>query len=100
MREDTAGFWDERYRQEEAVPERGPSAFLVEQVALLPGGGRVLDVAMGTGRNALYLASLGYAVTGIDISAVAVERCRADASRRGLRVEAVCGDLETYALPR
>ena len=99
MREDTARFWDERYRREEAVPERGPSAFLVEHVALLPGAGRVLDAAMGTGRNALYLASLGYEVTGIDISPVAVERCRSEARRLGLRLEAICADLESYALP-
>lgn len=99
MREDTARFWDERYRHEEAVPERGPSTFLVEHVALLPGAGRVLDAAMGTGRNALYLASLGYEVTGIDLSPVAVEQCRSEARRLGLRLETICADLESYALP-
>jgi len=82
------------------VPERGPARFLVEHMELLPAAGSALDVAMGTGRNALYLASRGYEVTGIDISPVAVERCRAEAERRGLRLEAVCADLEWYELPR
>jgi len=54
---------------------------------------------MGTGRNALYLASLGYEVTGIDVSGVAVGRCRSEAARRGLRVDAVQADLEAYELP-
>ncbi len=98
--EDVARFWDERYRSEESVPERGPAAFLVEHVGLLPAGGAVLDVAMGTGRSALHLASLGYEVTGIDISPVAVERCQGQALRQGLRIEAVCADLGSYPLPR
>jgi SAM-dependent methyltransferase len=96
---DSERFWDERYRSEEAVPERGPASFLMEHRHLLPASGRALDVAMGTGRNALYLASLGYEVTGIDISGVAVERCRREAAKRGLRVETVQADLESYRLP-
>ncbi len=116
MNEDVARFWDERYRSEEAIPERGPADFLVANVSLLPpigrapsagsgrapstGSGQVLDVAMGSGRNALYLASLGYDVTGVDISPVAVARCRAEAARRRLSIEAVCADLDSYDLPR
>ncbi len=100
VQKDVAESWDERYRQGEAGPEREPARFLLEHMDLLPAGGSALDVAMGTGRNALYLASLGYEVTGIDISPVAVERFRAEAERRGLRVEAVCADLASYELPR
>ena len=100
MASDSERFWDERYRSEEAAPERGPADFLVEHRRLLPPQGKALDVAMGSGRNALYLASLGYEVTGIEVSGVAVERCRAEAERRGLRVEAIQADLESYQLPR
>ncbi|MDP2726191.1 MAG: methyltransferase domain-containing protein, partial [Dehalococcoidia bacterium] len=95
-----ARYWDERYRSQETEPDRGPAEFLVEHVGLLPPGGKVLDVPMGTGRNTLYLASLGYQVTGIDISTVAIERCRREAERRGLQIEAICADLGSYPLSR
>jgi tellurite methyltransferase len=100
VKEDAERYWDERYQRKDGAPERGPASFLVEQRHLLPARGKALEVAMGTGRNALYLASLGYEVTGIDVSGVAVERCRREAARRGLRVEAVQADLESYELPR
>jgi SAM-dependent methyltransferase len=76
-----------------------PSALLVENRALLPARGRALDIAMGSGRNALYLASLGFRVTGVDVSRVAVELCREKAARLGLAVEAIVADLEDYRLP-
>lgn len=100
MKDDAEQYWDERYQRKEAVPERGPARFLVEHRHLLPPRGQALEVAMGTGRNALYLASLGYEVTGVDVSGVGVERCRREAARRDLRIEAVQADLESYALPR
>ena len=48
-----------------ALTSQSPSSFLKEQQHLIPKG-KVLDVATGHGRNALYLASLGYSVIGID----------------------------------
>ena len=90
--------WDERYREGRGMPEE-PSALLVQNQALLPAGGRALDIAMGSGRNALYLASLGFRVTGVDVSTVAVELCREKAARLGLAVEAIVADLEDYRLP-
>lgn len=99
MSDDAAAFWDERYREREAIPERGPAGFLVQSLDLLRRRGRVLDLAMGTGRNALFLAERGYDVTGIDISPVAVERCLEKASELGVELRAVCADLRSYALP-
>ena len=95
---DAAQEWDERYRQGAGMPEE-PSGLLVENRALLPAGGSALDIAMGSGRNALYLASLGFRVTGVDVSRVAVELCREKAARLGLAVEAIVADLEGYRLP-
>jgi len=96
--QDAAKEWDERYRQGRTIPDE-PAALLVESLPLLPKGGKALDIAMGTGRNALYLASLGFQVTGVDLSAVAVEKCRQRAERLGLPIEALAADLEHYPLP-
>ncbi|MGQ9572878.1 MAG: class I SAM-dependent methyltransferase [Dehalococcoidia bacterium] len=96
--QDAAKDWNERYRQGLAMPDE-PAALLVENQSLLPKGGKALDIAMGTGRNALYLASLGFRVTGIDVSAVAVEKCRQKAERLGLAIETLAADLEHYSLP-
>ncbi len=43
-----------------------PSAWLQRWVHLIPPSGRVLDVACGSGRHAVYLAGLGYRVTAVD----------------------------------
>ena len=96
--QDAAKEWDERYRQGRTMPDE-PAALLVENLSLLPKGGKALDIAMGTGRNALYLASLGFRVTGVDVSAVAVDKCREKAERLGLPIEALVADLERSPLP-
>ncbi|MBT3363336.1 MAG: class I SAM-dependent methyltransferase [Chloroflexi bacterium] len=73
--------------------ERGPSAFLVENIGILPKG-RAFDVAMGDGRNAVYLAKAGYDVHGVDISAEAVEAALSLAVNVGVDINAEVGDLE------
>jgi SAM-dependent methyltransferase len=96
--QDAAKEWDERYRQGLTMPDE-PAALLVENLPLLPKAGNALDIAMGAGRNALYLASLGFRVTGIDLSAVAVEKCRQKAERLGLPIETLVADLERSPFP-
>src|SRR5215831_21041860 len=53
----------------ESVFNHHPNAFLVECVRNRKSG-KALDVGMGSGRNALYLASHGWDVTGFDIANV------------------------------
>lgn len=67
--------WDERYSQRELVWTAEPNRFLVAEVeGLAPG--RVLDMACGEGRNAVWLAGQGWDVTGIDFSPVGIEKAR------------------------
>jgi SAM-dependent methyltransferase len=70
-----------------------PAQFLVESIHLLPKG-RALDVAMGNGRNAIYLAKMGFDVEGIDISQGAVNRALKFAQESGCRLKAHVVDLE------
>ncbi len=49
-------------------------------------GGRVLDIGCGSGENALYLASRGIEVMGVDAAPTAIERARAKAIERAIEV--------------
>ena len=86
--------WDERYRLGAYVDRVHPSAWL-ERCLPDVTPGRALDVPCGAGRNAMFLASQGFSVTGIDISAVALARAEATAGARGLSVEWLRRDLDT-----
>ena len=98
--------WNERYATPafEAFPD-APAGWLVEHRELLAQLAadihepRALDVACGDGRNARWLAELGFAVDAIDVSDVAIAALRAAAAERGLRVDARVADLEHDALP-
>jgi tellurite methyltransferase len=70
-----------------------PAQFLVENVNLLPKG-QVLDVAMGSGANAVYLAGMGFKVEGVDISAEAVNTALELARKSGVNLKAELADLE------
>lgn len=70
-----------------------PAQFLQENIELLPKG-RVLDVAMGTGQNAIYLARMGFEVEGVDASAEAVHNALEAAQRAGVTLKAEIADLE------
>ncbi|MCP3977706.1 MAG: methyltransferase domain-containing protein [bacterium] len=77
-----------------------PSSFLVENYDLLRKG-LVLDVAMGEGRNAIYLATRGFDVDGVDVNPKAVAAARAAARRLGAPIRALVGNCEdgTYEIP-
>ena len=77
----------------------GPSSWLIENVDLLPRGGRVLDVACGRGRNALWLASAGFDVVAIDRNPDAIAFVRDTAAKLGLPINAEVVDLETDPPP-
>ena len=70
-----AAAWDERYSQSELVWGAPPNAVVVERVTSLTRG-RALDLACGEGRNAHWLATRGWEVTGLDYSAVALDKAR------------------------
>ena len=77
-----------------------PSQFLVDNIALLPHG-RVLDIAMGRGRNAVFLATMGYSVDGIDISNEAIKGSLELAAKHGVEINANIADLEEgYQIPK
>lgn len=70
-----------------------PSQLLVEYLPLLPRG-KALDVAMGKGRNALFLASHGFEVVGLERDEEAIHACLTEAKRLGVHLDARHADLE------
>jgi tellurite methyltransferase len=74
-------------------PKDRPARFLVENTGLLPKG-LVLDVAMGDGRNAIYLAGLGFQAEGVDISSEVVQKAQQNAKAQGINLHAHVVDLE------
>jgi len=87
--------WDKRYAAVENLWATRPNRFLVAEVAgLVPG--RALDLACGEGQNAIWLASLGWEVTAVDYSEVAIAKANARAERDGVTVEFASADLVEY----
>lgn len=92
--------WDRRYAGVENLWSARPNRFLVAEVGDLEPG-RALDLACGEGQNAIWLASMGWDVTGVDYSEVAIAKARARAERDGVDVDFRCADLVEYeAEPR
>jgi 2-polyprenyl-3-methyl-5-hydroxy-6-metoxy-1,4-benzoquinol methylase len=86
---DTRG-WDERYRSSQRPAEdleAAPNPLLIETAQRLTPG-KALDLACGTGRNALWLAEHGWSVTAVDGSPAAIEILRQRASEKGIPVDA------------
>ena len=103
----TGHDWDARYRELACEWPEEPCEMVVETAGLIaarrintPGGARALDLACGTGRNALYLAKAGWSVTAVDFSRVAVEHGKRLAEREGAevaaRIEWVVADARDY----
>lgn len=89
--------WEERYSRP-GRKRHMPDSLLLEHWSELAGP-RVLDVACGEGRNALFLAERGLRVCGIDRSPTAVAKARQWAAERGLDCEFLLWDLDTLTLP-
>ncbi|KXK25099.1 MAG: hypothetical protein UZ01_03473 [Candidatus Brocadia sinica] len=92
-------FWDKKYETEAYIFGKEPVEFLKEHIDILPRG-KALDIAMGEGRNAVFLAENGFAVDGCDISEIAVKKAKELAKEHNVAIHAFVADLETSKLPK
>lgn len=88
-------MWDKRYSEEGYAYGTAPNEFLVEKVNCIPKG-KVLSLAEGEGRNAVFLAKQGYAVTAVDASLVGLNKARKLAAENDVVVELIQADLADY----
>ena len=88
-------MWDERYSPEEYVYGKAPNQFLEENYNAIPKG-KVLSLAEGEGRNAVFLAKQGYSVTAVDASQVGLSKAKKLAEENGVELELVRSDLVDF----
>lgn len=90
-------MWDERYSTDEYAYGTKPNEFLVANYSQIPMG-KVLSLAEGEGRNAVFLAKQGYSVTAVDGSIVGLDKARKLAEENGVTINCVHADLADYDL--
>ena len=107
--------WEERYRRPEYWAGKEPAEFLREVLPWLASRGTALDVAMGEGRNSVFLAQQGWRVAGVDAAPAALAKAESLAREHGVWASRWAtgmpvlpaqpglllhqGDLETDVLP-
>lgn len=87
-----ADYYNKFYSEDEKAFSGEPLPLVKALSELMPSG-KVLEIGAGAGRNTLFLASKGYEVRAIDISALAVERLGKRATERGLVLETAVSDI-------
>ena len=89
-------MWNERYSGAEYVFGTEPNDFLRDEFRKIASGGRVLCLAEGEGRNAVFLAEQGYQVTAMDMSEVGLNKALQLAQDRGIDITVQVADLADY----
>jgi len=87
--------WDRKYAAQVRLWSDRPNRTVVAELSGLAPG-RALDLACGEGRHAVMLAGLGWDVTGVDFSEIAIAKARARSVEEELDIQFVCADLLRY----
>ena len=95
-----ANRWDQRYGADVFLYVCYSYIFFPVLAAAIPAGGTVLCIGEGEGRNATYLAALGYRIVAVDASSVGLAKARRLATERGVQIDTVEADLEDFDLGR
>jgi SAM-dependent methyltransferase len=90
-------FWDQRYAAAGFVFGTAPNDFLRASADRIPAG-PVLCLGEGEGRNAVFLAARGHAVTAVDQSAVGLAKAQQLAAARGVTLTTTVADLQDYPI--
>lgn len=88
-------LWENDYKQGKLGKDTEPDAPLVKYSSLVPKG-KVLDFGVGTGRNAMLFARMGYEVHEIDFSNTAIEEWEKKAKQESLHISAQVCNIHDY----
>lgn len=89
-------MWNERYAEPGFAYGTEPNDFLRAQASRLPTSGLALELCAGEGRNGVWLAQRGLAVTSVDGSSVGLAKAARLAAERGVPLETVVSDMANY----
>ena len=92
-------YWNGKFSDPKTAFNRSPNQLLVDAIRDRKPG-LAVDLGMGEGRNAVYLARQGWQVTGVDQSDVAVAQAKKRAMDVGVKLDAVVDDLDHFDLGR
>lgn len=89
--------WDAVFNTGHYVYGKEPAEFIKKNIHRFKPG-RALDIAMGEGRNAVYLAKKGFQVDGVDYSEVALRKARLLAKEHNVSIHTINQDLSKYRI--
>ena len=90
-----SNYWNARFQEKGFAYGEEPNEFLVSCVGHLARG-KALSLGEGEGRNAVYLAKMGFEVTAVDFSKVGLEKAHALAQQHGVQIQCICADLADF----
>lgn len=88
--------WNEKFSKEGFMYGIHPNEFIKNNIHLIPKKSRILCLAEGEGRNAIYLASLGYEIEALDASDVGLDKLNKRAKEEKLSIKTTLIDLEDW----
>lgn len=100
MTNEALARWNQRFSAPGYLFGTKPNRFLESQKQRLHAGQRALAIADGEGRNGVWLAQQGLAVTSVDFSPVALAKARKLAEQAGVAITTIEADLGTWEWPK
>jgi 2-polyprenyl-3-methyl-5-hydroxy-6-metoxy-1,4-benzoquinol methylase len=90
-------MWDDRYNRADYFYGKQPNDFVRQVCPQIPKG-KILCLAEGEGRNAVYLAQQGYRVTAVDASEVGIAKAQRLAAEHGVPLQTIVTDLAEFEI--
>jgi SAM-dependent methyltransferase len=91
-------FWNTRYKEAEFAYGTEPNDFLKSKIQVCKPNSKILCLAEGEGRNAVFLAEHNHDVTAVDYSEEGLNKLKLLAKQRNLDIETICIDLNHYKI--
>jgi SAM-dependent methyltransferase len=90
-----SSYWNARFQEQGFAYGEEPNDFLLSCGPHLTRG-KALSLGEGEGRNAVYLAKMGFEVTAVDFSEVGLQKAQALAQQHGVQIQCICADLKDF----